>query len=152
MDSTEQQQKPASRAWSNVKSVASTLLFVWLFTHHIAQATVVPTESMSPTILVGDHFFLDKVAFPANYPGVLQKFLPTRTIQRGEIVAFWSPEDRGLRLVKRVIAGYFGWSNEMQRLVLENEIEAYNLPQGVIINLYREIAADPPIVRYESVI
>ncbi|HLQ78596.1 MAG TPA: signal peptidase I [Terriglobia bacterium] len=117
MDSMEQQQKPASRAWSNVKSVASTLLFVWLFTHHIAQATVVPTESMSPTILVGDHFFLDKVAFPANYPGVLQKFLPTRTIQRGEIVAFWSPEDRGLRLVKRVI-GLPGDVIEIRRRVV----------------------------------
>ena len=58
---------------------------------------------MSPTILVGDHFLLDKVAFPANYPQVIQKFLPARTIQRGEILAFWSPQDRNTRLVKRVI-------------------------------------------------
>jgi len=91
------------RVWGGFRSLASTLLFVWLITHHIAQATVVPTESMSPTILVGDHFFLDKVAFPANYPAVLQRFLPARSIQRGEILAFWSPEDRNLRLVKRVI-------------------------------------------------
>jgi signal peptidase I len=91
------------RTWGAVKSTASTLLFVWLVTHHIAQATVVPTESMSPTILVGDHFFLDKVAFPANYPESLMKFLPARTIQRGEILAFWSPQDSNLRLVKRVI-------------------------------------------------
>ncbi len=76
---------------------------MWLITQHIAQATVVPTESMSPTILVGDHFFLDKVAFPANYPQTLQKYLPTRTIKRGEILAFWSPETPDLRLVKRVI-------------------------------------------------
>jgi len=95
--------KSDSRTWSGFKSIASTLLFVWLITHHIAQATVVPTESMSPTILVGDHFFLDKVAFPANYPQALQKFLPTRTIKRGEIVAFWSPVTPDLRLVKRVI-------------------------------------------------
>ena len=92
-----------SRLWSGFKSIASTLVFVWLITHHIAQATVVPTESMSPTILVGDHFFLDKVAFPANYPHALQKFLPTRTIHRGEILAFWSPQDPNTRLVKRVI-------------------------------------------------
>lgn len=91
------------RIWDNVKSIGSTLVFVWVFTTGVAQATVVPSESMTPTILVGDHFFLDKVAFPANYPGAIQKYLPTRTIQRDEIVAFWSPETPGLRLVKRVI-------------------------------------------------
>ena len=90
------------RLWSGFKNIASTLVFVWLITHHIAQATVVPTESMAPTILVGDHFFLDKVAFPANYPHALQKFLPSRTIHRGEILAFWSPQDPNTRLVKRV--------------------------------------------------
>ena len=55
-------QAPQSRKrqiWMNFKSLATTLVFVWLFTNHIAQATVVPTESMVPTIFVGDHFFLD---------------------------------------------------------------------------------------------
>lgn len=89
--------------WSHFKSFASTLVFVWLFTQHVAQATMVPTESMDPTILVGDHFFLDKLAFPANYPHAVQRFLPERVIRRGEIVAFWSPEVPDLRLVKRVI-------------------------------------------------
>jgi len=102
-----QTQEPLSRRrriWLHFKSLASTLVFVWLFTNHVAQATIVPTESMVPAILVGDHFFLDKVAFPANYPEALQKFLPERTIRRGDIVAFWSPENPDMRLVKRVIA------------------------------------------------
>jgi signal peptidase I len=92
-----------TRIWQWIKSYGSTVVFVWIFTHGVAQATVVPSESMSPTILVGDHFFLDKVGFPANYPETLQRYLPTRTIQRGEIVALWSPENPKLRLVKRVI-------------------------------------------------
>jgi signal peptidase I len=92
-----------TRIWQWIKSYGSTVVFVWVFTHGVAQATVVPSESMSPTILVGDHFFLDKVAFPANYPQVLQRYLPARTIERGEIVALWSPENPKLRLVKRVI-------------------------------------------------
>jgi signal peptidase I len=92
-----------SSIWQWTKSFGSTLVFVWFFTHSVAQATVVPTESMTPTILVGDHFFLDKVAFPANYPEALQKYLPVRTIHRGDIVAFWSPENPNMRLVKRVI-------------------------------------------------
>jgi signal peptidase I len=91
------------KIWDSIKSIGSTLVFVWVFTHGVAQATVVPTESMTPTILVGDHFFLDKLAFPANYPEAVQKYLPNRTIHRGEIMAFWSPENPDLRLVKRVI-------------------------------------------------
>ena len=91
------------KIWDSIKSIGSTLVFVWVFTHGVAQATVVPTESMTPTILVGDHFFLDKLAFPANYPVAIQKYLPNRTIHRGEIMAFWSPESPDLRLVKRVI-------------------------------------------------
>jgi signal peptidase I len=92
-----------TRIWPHLKSVLSTVVFVWFFTHHVAQATMVPTESMDPTILVGDHFMLDKVAFPANYPDVVQKILPERTIHRSDILAFWSPENPDLRLVKRVI-------------------------------------------------
>jgi len=89
------------RQW--IKSYGSTIIFVWVFTHGVAQATVVPSESMSPTILVGDHFFLDKIAFPANFPKALQRYLPARTIERGDIVAFWSPQNPNIRLVKRVI-------------------------------------------------
>jgi signal peptidase I len=92
-----------TRIWQWMKSFGPTLAFAWVFTHGVAQATVVPSESMSPTILVGDHFFLDKVAFPANYPKAVQRYLPARTIQRGEIVALWSPENPNIRLVKRVI-------------------------------------------------
>src|SRR2546423_1484945 len=92
-----------ARIWEWTKSVVSTLVFVWIFTTGVAQATVVPSSSMVPTILVGDHFFLDKVAFPANYPHALQKYLPLRTVHRGDIMALWSPENPNIRLIKRVI-------------------------------------------------
>ena len=58
---------------------------------------------MKPTILVGDHFFLDKIAFPANYPVFLRHYLPHRSIVRGDIVAFKSPTDGNIPFVKRVI-------------------------------------------------
>src|SRR5689334_9497683 len=71
--------KGAIREWA--ESLTFTIIFVLIFTNYIAQATQVPTESMKPTIMVGDHFFLDKVAFPANFPAALRTYLPHRSVR-----------------------------------------------------------------------
>src|SRR3989454_3731213 len=47
-------------------------------------------------------------------------------------------------MLRRVIGGNWGLMPSLMKLIADDKVEAYNFPQGVLCQLYREIAAGKP--------
>ncbi len=70
----------------------------------VVQAFWVPSGSMLPTIQIGDHLFVNKLAYRVRVPFIGTALCRTGELERGEVVVFVSPVDRKTDLIKRVVA------------------------------------------------
>ncbi|MDA1307706.1 MAG: signal peptidase I [Acidobacteria bacterium] len=95
-------------------------LFVRTF---VFQAFKIPTGSMEPSLLVGDHLIVNKMIFSPSASGLERAVLPTRDVRRGDIVVFKYPEEPERDFIKRVI-GMPGDRLELRSKVLYINDEA----------------------------
>jgi signal peptidase I len=86
----------------HVKPLALILIVLCSFRSAIADWNVVPTGSMNPTILEGDHIVVNKLAYGLRVPFTMWHVMDWSAPARGDVIVFMSPAD-GERLVKRVI-------------------------------------------------
>jgi signal peptidase I len=84
------------------ESLLVTILLALYGTTFIVQAFKIPSESMEPTLLVGDHLLVNKFVFEST-GAWYEKLLPYRPILRGDIIVFKFPFDDHPHYVKRVI-------------------------------------------------
>ena len=76
-------------------------LFIRTF---VVQAFKIPSGSMKPTLLVGDHILVNKFIYGIKIPFSDITLIPFKEPKRGDIVVFKFPEDPKKDFIKRVIA------------------------------------------------
>ncbi len=75
-------------------------LFIRTF---VVQAFKIPSGSMKPTLLVGDHILVNKFIYGVKIPFLNITLIPVKEPERGDIVVFKFPEDPKKDFIKRVI-------------------------------------------------
>jgi len=75
-------------------------LFIRAF---IVQAFKIPSSSMEPTLLVGDHIFVNKFIYGVRIPFTEKKLFQFKKPKRGDVIVFIYPKDRSKDFIKRVI-------------------------------------------------
>lgn len=75
--------------------------FRWSFADH----TRVPSGSMEPSIAIGDHLLLNKMAYDLRFPFTSFRVTKISDPKPGDIITFTPPHDPKTVYVKRLIAG-----------------------------------------------
>jgi signal peptidase I len=93
--------KSTFREYAEAAAIAVLLaLFIRTF---VVQAFKIPSGSMEPTLLVGDHILVNKFIYGVKIPFVRTTFIPIGEPDREDVVVFIYPEDKSKDFIKRVI-------------------------------------------------
>jgi signal peptidase I len=86
-----------------VESILVTIILALFATGFVVQAFEIPSRSMEPNLLIGDHLLVNKFIYGGR-GGSLDRFLPYREVRRGDIIVFKAPHDPNHpHFVKRTI-------------------------------------------------
>ena len=85
------------------ESLCVAVVLAFLVRTFIVQAFKIPTGSMEPNLLVGDHLLVNKFKFAPTLTSVEKMVLPIDEIKRGDVIVFKYPEDPERDFIKRVI-------------------------------------------------
>jgi len=96
-----QKKKSVFREYAEAAVIAIILaLFIRTF---VVQAFKIPSGSMEPTLLIGDHILVNKFIYGIKMPFTRIGLIPISEPDRDDVIVFIYPVDPGKDFIKRVI-------------------------------------------------
>lgn len=111
------------------EAILTALLIAAFIISFVVQAFKIPSGSMIPTLLVGDHLFVNKFIYGVKIPYFRTTILPLTNPKREDVIVFIFPADRSKDFIKRVI-GVAGDTIEMKNKKLFINHQPYADPYG----------------------
>jgi len=98
-----------SKLRQNIEALAFAIILALIIRTFIFQPFKIPSGSMIPTLLVGDHLLVNKFVYGTQIPFTDIEVLPIEKIKRGDVIVFTYPNNErdpsknGLYYIKRVV-------------------------------------------------
>ena len=85
------------------ESICVAVILAFFVRTFVVQAFKIPSGSMEPNLLIGDHLLVNKFVSAPILTRIEDTLLPIQTIQRGDVVVFKHPRMPERDLIKRTI-------------------------------------------------
>ncbi len=106
--------------WEYIEAIVTALILALIIRAYIIQAFKIPSGSMIPTLLIGDHILVNKFIYGTKIPLTDKKILIWRSPEQGDIIVFKYPENPKKDFIKRVIATGGDVVEEKNKIVYVN--------------------------------
>jgi signal peptidase I len=125
--------KAKSKLVEYVEAIIIAILIALFIRTFIVQAFKIPSGSMKPTLLIGDHLLVNKFVYGVKIPFIRKTLISISEPKRGDVVVFIYPEDRSKDFIKRVI-GVGGDTIEIRNKKIFLNGLPYNDTHGVYVD------------------
>ncbi|MGV8073995.1 MAG: signal peptidase I [Syntrophobacteraceae bacterium] len=85
------------------EAIVVALLLALVIRAFVVQAFKIPSGSMKPTLMIGDHILVNKFIYGVKLPFINNEILHISTPKRGDIIVFRYPVDPSKDFIKRAI-------------------------------------------------
>ena len=97
------QDKIKGKVKEYAEAIIIAILIAVVIRTFIIAAYKIPSGSMKPTLLIGDHLMVNKFIYGVKIPYFRKTIIPVTNPEKGDIIVFIYPQDRSKDYIKRVV-------------------------------------------------